>query len=279
MPQKNTSLPTIKESIQAYGLAAKKALGQHFLLDPTICERIAALGGNLKTRHVIEVGPGPGGLTRALLASEAESIHAIEIDCRAWALLEEISAYYPNKLTIIGKDALKLDATTLCPAPRQIIANLPYNVATPLLIQWLRQGHAWERLVLMFQKEVAERICAAPNSEAYGRLAVLSQFCADCSIAMILPPGAFSPPPKVHSAIVLIIPKENQPSPALFKAMEQVTAAAFGQRRKMLRTSLKSLGGEKLLQKANIDPTRRAETLTIEEFSSIAQLHLEKNSQ
>lgn len=267
-------MPSLKETLQTHGLDAKKSLGQHFLLDAGICTRIAALGGSLKNRHLVEIGPGPGGLTRALLACDAESVSAIEIDSRAWPILEELSLYHPHKLKIIKEDALKIDATTLCPAPRQIIANLPYNVATPLLIQWLRQAAAWERLVLMFQKEVAERICAAPNSDAYGRLAVLSQFCAETSIAMLLPPGAFSPPPKVHSAIAVLIPKKEQPSPALFKAMEQVTAAAFGQRRKMLRSSLKSLGGEALLEKAALDPTRRAETLTIEEFTRLAELHL-----
>lgn len=269
-----TALPSLRESIRHHGLDALKSLGQHFLLDPTLCMRIAALGGNLAKTHVIEVGPGPGGLTRALLDSNAQSVHAVEIDRRAWPLLEELQAHYPKQLHIVRQDALRLEATQLTPAPRQIIANLPYNVATPLLVNWLRQAAQWSRMVLMFQKEVAERICAAPGSAAYGRLAVLAQWCAECSIALILPPGAFSPPPKVHSAVALIIPHAEQPAPALFKAMEQVTAAAFGQRRKMLRAALKPIKGSILLEEAGIDPTRRAETLTIAEFDTLARCHL-----
>ncbi|QDH16418.1 16S rRNA (adenine(1518)-N(6)/adenine(1519)-N(6))-dimethyltransferase RsmA [Swingsia samuiensis] len=268
------SLPSLKDTIRAFGLDAKKSLGQHFLLDPNICERIVSLGGDLKGRHVVEVGPGPGGLTRALLNSPADRIDAVEIDERAWPLLEELATFYPNRLNIIREDALKLDAASLAPAPRQIIANLPYNVATPLLIQWLRQAASWERLSLMFQLEVAERICAEPDTSAYGRLAVLSQWCASCSIALRIPPGAFSPPPKVHSAVAVIIPHAQQPSEKLFKAMERVTAAAFGQRRKMLRSSLKAIGGEKLLDATGITPTRRAETLTVAEFASLAEHHL-----
>ncbi|MDF7673972.1 16S rRNA (adenine(1518)-N(6)/adenine(1519)-N(6))-dimethyltransferase RsmA [Acetobacteraceae bacterium ESL0709] len=272
------TLPSLRDSIIRHGLEARKALGQHFLLDPGICSHIASLGGTLEGRHIIEIGPGPGGLTRALLLTKAETISAVEIDPRAWPLLEELCDAFPERLSLFRQDALTLDATTLCPAPRQIIANLPYNVATPLLVGWLRQAAQWERLILMFQKEVAERICAEPGSSAYGRLAVLSQWCADCSVAMTLPPGAFSPPPKVSSAVACLVPHKNQPSPALFKAMEQVTAAAFGQRRKMLRASLKSIGGETLLDRVAIDPTRRAETLTIEEFDRLARDHLASRS-
>ncbi|MCL1513947.1 16S rRNA (adenine(1518)-N(6)/adenine(1519)-N(6))-dimethyltransferase RsmA [Parasaccharibacter sp. TMW 2.1891] len=269
-------LPSLRESIRAHGLDALKTLGQHFLLDPTLCMRIAALGGNLTDSHIVEIGPGPGGLTRALLQSNAKSVHAVEIDRRAWPLLEELQTHYPDQLHIVRQDALKLDAAQLAPAPRQIIANLPYNVATPLLVGWLRQADQWSRMALMFQKEVAERVCAAPGTSAYGRLAVLSQWCADCSIALTLPPGAFSPPPKVHSAVALIIPHAEQPSPALFKAMEQVTAAAFGQRRKMLRAALKPIKGAILLEETGIDPTRRAETLSIAEFDSLARCHLQQ---
>lgn len=269
-----SSLPSLKDSIQQHGLDARKSLGQHFLLDPSVCDRIAQLGGDLAGKHIVEIGPGPGGLTRALLASAAADVQAVEIDSRAWPLLDELAQHAPGRLTVVREDALKIDAASLTPAPRQIIANLPYNVATPLLVNWLRQGAAWERLVLMFQKEVAERVCAAPGSNAYGRLAVLAQWCASCSIAMALPPGAFSPPPKVHSAVVVLIPHVEQPSPALFKAMEQVTAAAFGQRRKMLRAAMKSIGGEELLAQAGIEPTRRAETLSVAEFSRLAECHL-----
>ncbi|MFT8988979.1 MAG: 16S rRNA (adenine(1518)-N(6)/adenine(1519)-N(6))-dimethyltransferase RsmA [Gluconobacter albidus] len=268
------SLPSLRDTIQIHGLDAKKSLGQHFLLDPGICARIAGLGGDLTGRSVIEIGPGPGGLTRALLDTPATRVDVVEIDERAWPLLDELATYYPGRLHVVREDALKLDAATLAPAPRQIIANLPYNVATPLLVGWLRQAVQWERLSLMFQLEVAERICAEPGSSAYGRLAVLAQWCATCSVALRIPPGAFSPPPKVHSAVAVIIPHAEQPSPQLFRAMEQVTAAAFGQRRKMLRSSLKSIGGERLLEKAGIEPTRRAETLSVAEFARLAELNL-----
>ncbi|MBS1062271.1 16S rRNA (adenine(1518)-N(6)/adenine(1519)-N(6))-dimethyltransferase RsmA [Gluconobacter wancherniae] len=268
------NLPSLRDTIHAHGLDAKKSLGQHFLLDPGICARIASLGGDLTGRSVVEIGPGPGGLTRALLDSPASRVDVVEIDSRAWPLLEELASFYPERLHIVQQDALKLDAASLGPAPRQIIANLPYNVATPLLVGWLRQADQWERMALMFQLEVAERICAEPDSSAYGRLAVLAQWCASCSVVLRIPPGAFSPPPKVNSAIALLIPHKQQPSPDLFRAMEQVTAAAFGQRRKMLRSSLKPIGGEALLEKAGILATRRAETLTVEEFNRLAELHL-----
>mgnify|MGYP001233289986 CR=1 FL=1 len=268
-----SSLESLRDVISRHGLDARKALGQHFLLDPNITERIAALAGNLSGRHVIEVGPGPGGLTRALLETPASSITAVELDTRAVGVINELAQHFPNRLSVLEADALKHDLTTLCPAPRHIVANLPYNVATPLLVGWLRQGTAWERLTLMFQQEVAERICAPAGSDHYGRLGVLSQWCAQCSIVMSLPPGAFSPPPAVWSAVVSITPHAMQPEPALFKAMERVTAAAFGQRRKMLRGSLKSLNGEVLLAKTGIDGTRRAETLSVEEFDKLARAH------
>ncbi|MFT8417489.1 MAG: 16S rRNA (adenine(1518)-N(6)/adenine(1519)-N(6))-dimethyltransferase RsmA [Acetobacter sp.] len=267
-------LESLRDVIRRHELDARKALGQHFLLDPGITDHIAALAGSLVGQNVVEVGPGPGGLTRSLLGAGASSVTAVELDTRAVAVIEELAQFYPDRLSVVEADALKRDLTTLCPAPRQVVANLPYNVATPLLIGWLRQGTAWERLTLMFQWEVAERICAAPDSDHYGRLAVLSQWCADCSVVMKLPPGAFTPPPAVWSAVASITPHPNQPSPALFRAMERVTAAAFGQRRKMLRGSLKSLNGEKLLAATNIDGTRRAETLSIAEFDQLAHAHL-----
>jgi 16S rRNA (adenine1518-N6/adenine1519-N6)-dimethyltransferase len=251
-------LPSLQEVISRHDFRAKRALGQHFLL---------------AGRHVIEVGPGPGGLTRALLATEAASVTAIEIDPRGVAAAQELAAAYPGRLTVIGADALGLDMVGLVPAPRQIVANLPYNVGTPLLIGWLRQIAQFERLTLMFQEEVAQRIVAAPDSEAYGRLAVLAQWTCHVALALRIPPEAFTPPPKVHSAIVRFLPKAEQPDAALFMAMERVTQAAFGQRRKMLRAALKPLGGETLLRRAGIDPTRRAETLTIMEFDGLARLH------
>ncbi|WP_408869697.1 16S rRNA (adenine(1518)-N(6)/adenine(1519)-N(6))-dimethyltransferase RsmA [Brytella acorum] len=268
-------LLSLGETIRAHGLDARKALGQHFLLDPGITARIAGLAGDLRGRHVVEIGPGPGGLTRALLNTPAEQVHAVEIDARAWPLLDELAAWYPGRLTIVQADAMALDAATLCPAPRQIVANLPYNVGTPLLIGWLRQAARWERLTLMFQMEVGERICAAPGTGAYGRLAVLAQWCASCHLVMRIPPEAFSPPPKVHSAVVSLIPHATQPEPRLFRAMERLTALAFGQRRKMLRSSIKSAGGEALLERAGIDPTRRGETLDVAEFARLAELTLE----
>ncbi|QDH13099.1 16S rRNA (adenine(1518)-N(6)/adenine(1519)-N(6))-dimethyltransferase RsmA [Formicincola oecophyllae] len=271
-----TMLPPLGETLKTHGLLAKKSLGQHFLLDPSVCHRIAGLGAPLKGRHVVEIGPGPGGLTRALLESDAATVTAVEIDERAWPILDELAAHYPGRLNIVKQDALAVNAAALVPAPRQIIANLPYNVGTPMLINWLRQAGEWERLVLMFQAEVAERICAAPGTSHYGRLAVLSQWCADCHIGMELPPGAFTPPPKVNSAVAVLVPHVQQPSPQLFKAMERVTAAAFGQRRKMLRSSLKSLGGITLLEEAGIEGNRRAETLTVAEFARLAALEATK---
>jgi 16S rRNA (adenine1518-N6/adenine1519-N6)-dimethyltransferase len=266
-------LPSLQEVISRHDFRAKRALGQHFLLDLNLTAKIASVAGDLAGRHVIEVGPGPGGLTRALLATEAASVTAIEIDPRGVAAAQELAAAYPGRLTVIGADALGLDMVGLVPAPRQIVANLPYNVGTPLLIGWLRQIAQFERLTLMFQEEVAQRIVAAPDSEAYGRLAVLAQWTCHVALALRIPPEAFTPPPKVHSAIVRFLPKAEQPDAALFMAMERVTQAAFGQRRKMLRAALKPLGGETLLRRAGIDPTRRAETLTIMEFDGLARLH------
>jgi 16S rRNA (adenine1518-N6/adenine1519-N6)-dimethyltransferase len=261
----------LRETIARHGLDARRSLGQHFLLDLNLTARIAGLAGGLAGRHVIEVGPGPGGLTRALLATEAASVTAIEIDPRAVAAIEELRQTAP-RLTLLAGDALAMDLVALTPAPRQIVANLPYNVATPLLVQWLRQGAAWERLTLMFQLEVAERICAAPGTDAYGRLAVLAQWTCQTSLLLRIPAAAFWPPPKVVSAVVGLVPHADQPSPALFATMERLTAAAFGQRRKMLRGSLRSLGGEALLERAGIAPDRRAETLDVAEFDRLARL-------
>nr|WP_305123487.1 16S rRNA (adenine(1518)-N(6)/adenine(1519)-N(6))-dimethyltransferase RsmA [Roseomonas sp. GC11] len=266
-------MPPLAETIRRHGLAARKALGQHFLLDATLCARIASIAAPLEGRHVLEVGPGPGGLTRALLDSPAEQVVAVELDRRAIAALEEVAAAYPGRLRVIEGDALKVDAESLLPAPRRIVANLPYNVGTPLLLGWLHRAELFESMTLMFQQEVAERITAAPDTEHYGRLAVLSQWRCDCRMTLRLPPGAFSPPPKVWSAIVHLVPKPGPFDPVLMAALERVTAAAFGQRRKMLRSSLKPLGQpEALLEQAGIEGTRRAETLTIGEFERLARL-------
>jgi 16S rRNA (adenine1518-N6/adenine1519-N6)-dimethyltransferase len=265
-------LPPLRQVIGDYKLDARRKLGQHFLLDENLTAKIARQAGDLANREVIEVGPGPGGLTRALLGTNAARIVAVEIDPRAADAIRALAATTNNRLTLVEADALESDLTTLVAAPRQIVANLPYNVATPMLIGWLRQAAQWERLTLMFQLEVAERIAAAPDTEAYGRLAVLTQFVCETEMLMRIPPEAFTPPPKVWSAVIGMIPRPNQPTPELFATMERVTAAAFGQRRKMLRGSLKSLGGEALLERANIAPQRRAETLSVAEFETLAKI-------
>jgi 16S rRNA (adenine1518-N6/adenine1519-N6)-dimethyltransferase len=273
----DTHLPPLREVIAAHGLDARHSLGQHFLLDGNLTARIVRAAGDLRGRNVIEVGPGPGGLTRALLASGASRIVAIELDRRAVAVLGELAALVNSneaarRLTVIDADALRVDLPDLVPPPRQIIANLPYNVASPLLVRWLRQAGAYERMTLMFQREVAERIVAAPGTRAYGRLSVVAGWVCDSHIAVRLPPEAFVPPPKVSSAVVVLTPHAVQPEPALFAAMERLTAAAFGQRRKMLRGALKPLGGEALLSRAGIAPDRRAETLSVAEFDRLVRL-------
>jgi 16S rRNA (adenine1518-N6/adenine1519-N6)-dimethyltransferase len=226
----------------------------------------------LTGRHVIEVGPGPGGLTRALLDSPAAGVTAIEVDDRAIAIMHELAEAAGGRLTVVAGDALRMDLAAMVPAPRHIVANLPYNIASPLLVGWLRQGSAWERLTLMFQQEVAERICAAPGTGAYGRLSVLAQWVSAVDIMVRLPPDAFVPPPKVWSAVVGFTPHAEQPPAPLFSQMERLTAAAFGQRRKMLRGSLKPLGGEALLDRAGIAADRRAETLSVAEFDRLVRL-------
>ena len=261
----------LREIIARHGLDARRALGQHFLLDLNLTARIAGLAGALDGRHVIEVGPGPGGLTRALLATAAATITAVEIDPRAVGVIEELRASEP-RLALIEGDALALDLAALVPPPRQVVANLPYNVGTPLLVKWLREAASWERLTLMFQLEVAERICAEPGSDAYGRLAVLAQWTCQTSLLLRIPAAAFWPPPKVVSAVVGLVPHAEQPPAALFATMEKLTAAAFGQRRKMLRGALRGLGGEALLDRAGIAPERRAETLDVAEFDRLARL-------
>ncbi len=266
-------LPPLRDVIARHGLDAKRSLGQHFLLDANLTARIVREAGPLDGRTVVEVGPGPGGLTRALLATDAREVVAVELDRRAIGALAELGTAYPDRLRVIEGDAHRRDLAALAgPPPRQIVANLPYNVASPLLVAWLRQGTLWERLTLMFQLEVAERICAAPGEDAYGRLGVLAQFVCEVGLRLRIPPTAFVPPPKVWSAVVSFVPRPCQPSPELFAAMERVTAAAFGQRRKMLRGSLRPLGGEALLRRAGIDPGRRAETLSVAEFATLAGL-------
>ena len=242
------------------------------MLDGNLTARIARAAGDLAGRHAIEVGPGPGGLTRALLDSPAADVTVVEVDDRSIAIMHELAETEGGRLRVVAGDALRMDLTALVPAPRHIVANLPYNIASPLLVGWLRQGSAWERLTLMFQQEVAERICAAPGTSAYGRLSVLAQWVADVDIMVRLPPDAFVPPPKVWSAVVGFTPHAEQPPAELFSQMERLTAAAFGQRRKMLRGSLKPLGGEALLDRAGIAADRRAETLSVAEFDRLLRL-------
>ena len=272
-----TDQPKLREVIARHGLAAKRTLGQHFLLDANLTRRIVRAAGPLEGRHVVEIGPGPGGLTRALLDSAAASVAVIEIDPRAVAAMHELAAEAGKRLHVLAGDALELDIARLVPAPRQVVANLPYNVATPLLIGWLRQAHAFERLTLMFQQEVAERICASTGTAAYGRLSILAQWTCEAELLLRIPPTAFVPPPKVYSAVVGLVPHESQPVAALFACMERLTAAAFGQRRKMLRGSLRELGGEALLHAAGIAPDRRAETLSVAEFDRLARLIAERS--
>ncbi len=268
-------LPPLRDVIQRHGLAARKALGQNFILDLNLTAKLARTAGELTGTTVIEVGPGPGGLTRALLANGAAKVVAIERDERCLAALAEVAAHYPGRLEVVSGDALRTDFAALAGAsPVRIVANLPYNIGTELLVRWLTVA-AWppfyRSMTLMFQREVAERIVASPGSPAYGRLAVLARWRSDPKIAFDVPPQAFTPPPKVTSSVVHLVPLDA-PLPADVRILGRVTEAAFGQRRKMLRQSLKSLGGEQLLMRAEIDPTRRAETLEIAEFVRLANL-------
>ncbi len=271
-------LPTLSEVIRRHGLDAVKALGQHFLLDPSITRRIAEAAAPLAGHDVVEVGPGPGGLTRALLASDCRHVYAVEKDARCLDALQELSAAYPGRLTVLEADARKLETWKLGSAPRKLVANLPYNVGTALLVAWLRaialEPGCLAGLTLMFQKEVAQRLSAAPGSAAYGRLGVLSQWLCRVEPCFDLPPGAFRPPPKVISSVVRLTPLPEPAAAASLEALERVTEAAFGQRRKMLRRSLKSLDGapKSLLAAAGLDETARAETLSVADFCRLARL-------
>jgi len=269
-------LPPLREVIKRHQLSARKSLGQNFLLDLNLTARIARAVGPLEEATVIEIGPGPGGLTRALLALGAKRVIAIERDERALAPLQEIAAHYPGRLDIICADAMTFDPRPLLGQRRaKIVANLPYNIATALLIGWLsvEPWPPWyDIMVLMFQREVAERIVAQEGTEAYGRLAVLANWRTETKILFDISRAAFVPPPKVTSSVVRLIPRA-EPLPCDRKALEQVAAAAFGQRRKMLRQSLKSLGADpaRLTAAAAIDPTRRAETIPLAGFVAMAR--------
>lgn len=269
-------LPSLREALEADGLLAKKSFGQHFLLDLNITRKIVRQAGDLKGQAVIEVGPGPGGLTRALLESDAAHVIAVEKDPRFVDHLQPLVRAAAGRLTLVSADALKVDEAALIAdyapgLPAQIIANLPYNVGTALLIKWLTGPFQPAAMHLMFQKEVALRIAAPVDDEAYGRLSVLAQTVSECRLAMSLPARAFTPPPKVESAVVSLTPLPNRPPVALLQALQQVTAAAFGQRRKKLRSSLKAVGGETLCAQAGVDPDARAETVPAAGFLALAK--------
>ncbi|WP_179380536.1 16S rRNA (adenine(1518)-N(6)/adenine(1519)-N(6))-dimethyltransferase RsmA [Jannaschia marina] len=269
-------LPPLREVIEAHGLRAKKSLGQNFLLDLNLTARIARVGGDLTGAQVLEVGPGPGGLTRGLLAEGAAQVLAVEKDARCLPALADIAAAYPGRLEVVNADALALDVSAHLTPPWRVCANLPYNVGTELLVRWLTPAAwppPWESLTLMFQKEVAERIVAGPGTKAYGRLAILAQWRCDARIALTLPPEAFSPPPKVHSAVVHLTALPAPRFAAQADVLERVVARGFNQRRKMLRAALKGLApdmGDRL-RAAGIAPTDRAEQVSLEAWCALAR--------
>ena len=266
-------LPPLRDVIARHGLRASKALGQNFLLDEQLLDRIAAIPGSLEGKTAYEVGPGPGGLTRALLRAGARVI-AVERDRRCLPALAELQDAFPGRLRVVEDDAMAVDARILTGGEAHIVSNLPYNVGTALLVGWLTEAQWrpwWSSLTLMFQQEVAERIAAQPNSEHYGRLSVLSQWRCDVKLAMKVHRSAFTPPPKVMSAVVHIKPADA-PEAVDAKILERLTAAAFGQRRKMLRQSLKNVAGAiEVLEQTGIDPQRRAETVSVAEFVELAR--------
>ena len=267
-PTPELDLPPLREALAAAGISPRKRFGQHFLLDLNLTRKIARLAGPLAGEAVIEVGPGPGGLTRALLEAGA-SVGAIEKDARFIPLLDAIAAQAGGRLRVIEGDALSVDPAAL-PAGAAIVANLPYNVATPLLVGWLTGPLQPKSMTLMFQKEVAGRIAAAPGSRDYGRLSVLAQALCEARVVMDLPARAFTPPPQVDSAVVRLTPRPDRPAPGVVDALQRLTAAAFGQRRKMLRSSLRPLGGESLCAAVGISTTLRAEDVTVAQYLAMA---------
>lgn len=270
------TLPPLREVIATHGLSAKKALGQNFLLDLNLTAKIARQAGDLSACDVLEIGPGPGGLTRGLLAEGARKVLAVEKDARCLPALQDIAAAYPGRLEIVNADALELNPLDHLSAPVRIVANLPYNVGTELLVRWLTPAiwpPVWSSLTLMFQREVAERITAAPGSKAYGRLAILAQWRADARIVLDLPPQAFVPAPKVSSAVVHLSALPQPRFPAEPEMLSRVVAMAFNQRRKMLRAALKGMGPdiEDHLRAADIAPTERAERVELERFCALSR--------
>jgi len=270
------SLPPLRQVIADHGLSARKSLGQNFLLDLNLTAKIARQAGDLSQCDVLEIGPGPGGLTRGLLAEGARRVLAIEKDTRCIPALQEVAAAYPGRLQVINGDALEVDPLQHLTPPIRVAANLPYNIGTELLVRWLTPDDwppFWQSLTLMFQREVAERIVAQPGTKAYGRLAILAQWRSSARIVMSLPPGAFTPPPKVSSAVVHLEALPEPRFPADAKVLSRVVAAAFNQRRKMLRAALKGLAPdiEDILQSAGIAPTERAEQVSLEQFCALAR--------
>lgn len=265
-------MSTVKERVERFELNAKKTLGQNFILDTNLLTKMAKMalvGTHPKT--VIEIGPGPGGLTQALLEQNV-SLTAVEKDERCMAVLQELKELYPDTFQLLNADALTVSEEALGPAPRVIVANLPYNISTVLLVKWLAKINEFEALTLMFQKEVADRLMAKPDSKIYGRLSVLTQWLCQVDELMVLPPAVFTPRPKIMSSLVRLTPREN-PMPADFETMERVLAVAFNQRRKMVRSALKPLGdAEVLCAKAGIDGTKRAENLTVVDYCRLAQV-------
>lgn len=268
------SLPPLREVIAQHELAARKSLGQNFLLDLNLTRKIARSAMPWTDATVVEIGPGPGGLTRALLLEGAPKVIAVERDDRCIAALQDVIAAADGRLTVQAGDALETDFATLAPPPWQVVANLPYNIATPLLLGWLAQAQNFTRITVLVQKEVAERLAAKPGGKTYGRLAVAAQWRAEVRLLFDIGPQAFVPAPKVTSTIVELTPRPKPLAEAEWSKLERVTAAAFNQRRKMLRAALKSLwpDADAKLEQAGIDPTRRAETLSIEEFCALARL-------
>lgn len=271
-------LPPVRDLLERHGIIANKRLGQHFLLDLNLTGRIAREAGDLSRGTTIEIGPGPGGLTRALLEQGAKVV-AIERDERLKPLLDEIVEAYPGRIDIVWADALAVDLMAIGTAPRRIVANLPYNIATELVMRWLDHAAMYESMTLMVQREVAERFCAAPDTSAFGRLSVRTQWLCETEILFTVHPKAFVPPPNVESAVIRLTPRPQPSFPADDRILQQVTAAAFGQRRKMLRQSLKRLAidsgfadGAALCVAAGIEPTARAETLEIAAFCRLAEL-------
>jgi 16S rRNA (adenine1518-N6/adenine1519-N6)-dimethyltransferase len=273
-----TELPPLRDAMARAGLRADKRLGQHFLLDLNLTAKIARAAGDLRAGTTIEIGPGPGGLTRALLAAGA-TVVAVERDERCRSPMDELAAAYPGRLSVIWADALAVGAHTLGQAPRRIVANLPYNVGTELLMGWLDHAAAFESFTLMFQREVGERLTARPGTKSYGRLSVLVQWLCAVEAVFVVGAQAFTPPPQVDSVVVRLVPHAQPLAPAVKNNLERVTAAAFGQRRKMLRQSLKALAknlgfmdGADLCAAAVIDPELRAENLSVEQFCALARL-------